>query len=168
MNHTHAHHSINYKKGYLVLATIILLITGLSLLSSIYLSELKYMYFMQYFMAYFFLVFGAFKLSNLKVFAITYSGYDLIAKRFRSYGYVYPFVEIALGLAYFFMVDGSLVNVITLILMLVGAAGVAKELSKKNRIPCACLGNIVELPLTTVSLTENLAMAGMAALMIVV
>jgi copper chaperone CopZ len=56
------------------------------------------------FMAGFFLVFSAFKFLNLSGFADAYATYDLLAKRWRGYGYIYPFLELALGLAYLFRV----------------------------------------------------------------
>jgi hypothetical protein len=50
--------------------------------------------------------------------------------------------------------------------MLISAAGVARELLKKNRIPCACLGMVFVLPMTTVTLLEDLLMAVMATAML--
>jgi hypothetical protein len=51
---------------------------------------------------------------------------------------------------------------ITLPLMLIGAAGVLRQLMRGSKIQCACLGTYVKLPLTTVSLVEDLVMATMA------
>ena len=52
------------------------------------------------FMAGFFLVFSGFKLIDLRGFAEGYSTYDLVAKRIFQYGYAYPFLELAFGLAF--------------------------------------------------------------------
>ena len=57
-------------------------------------------------------------------------------------------------------------NVVTLIVMLLGAAGVLKALLDKRTIRCACLGTALKLPMTTVTLVEDLTMAGMAVVMI--
>jgi copper chaperone CopZ len=58
------------------------------------------MQFMQYFMAGFFLVFSFFKFLDLKGFAESYAMYDVIAKRIPAWGYIYPFVELGLGIAF--------------------------------------------------------------------
>jgi hypothetical protein len=58
-------------------------------------------------------------------------------------------------------------NSVTLVLMLVGAAGVLKALLDKRAIRCACLGTALNLPMTTVTLVEDLTMAAMAAGMLV-
>ncbi|CAM6000172.1 unnamed protein product [Sphagnum balticum] len=52
---------------------------------------------MRHFMAGFFLVFSFFKLLNLKTFADGYAKYDLLAMRWKPYGFIYPFCELALG-----------------------------------------------------------------------
>jgi hypothetical protein len=53
-------------------------------------------------------------------------------------------------------------------LMAVGAYGVHQELKNKSNIMCACLGGIIKLPLSRVSLIEYVAMFIMAAAMIAV
>jgi hypothetical protein len=50
--------------------------------------------------------------------------------------------------------------------MLIGAAGVWRELRKNNQIPCACLGVVFKIPMTWVTFIEDVAMAAMAAAMI--
>ncbi len=114
------------------------------------------------FMAGFFLVFGAFKLLNLSAFAGAYSIYDIIAKRSAIYPYLYPFIEIALGIAYLFRLFPTATNLITLIVMILSSIGVAQELAQKRTIECACLGTVFKIPMTYVTLFEDLLMAGMA------
>lgn len=120
--------------------------------------------FLRMFMAMFFLVFGIFKLLDLRGFAMSYIGYDIIAKKWMGYAYIYPFLEIALTLGYFFKIPHT--DWVTLILMAIGSMGVLKELARGSKIKCACLGTYVKLPLTTVSLIEDLTMGIMAILMI--
>jgi copper chaperone CopZ len=72
---------------------------------------------MRYFMAGFFLVFSFFKLLDIKAFANAYSGYDLLAKHWQSWGLIYPFVELTLGLAYLANWHPLLTNWTTLIVM---------------------------------------------------
>ena len=50
--------------------------------------------------------------------------------------------------------------------MVIGAVGVAGELRKKNQIPCACLGVVFKIPMTTVTFIEDVLMAVMAILML--
>ena len=58
-------------------------------------------------------------------------------------------------------------NSVTLVLMLVGGAGVGRALLDKRAIRCACLGTALNLPMTKVTLVEDLTMAVMAAVMLV-
>ncbi len=119
------------------------------------------------FEGFFFLVFAGFKLLNWKGFADAYATYDVIARRVGFYGYAYPLLELALGVGYLSGVRLLLVSWITLVLMAVGAVGVAQALREKRQIPCACLGVVFKIPMTWVTLVEDLVMAGMAAAMIV-
>lgn len=121
---------------------------------------------MMNFMAGFFLVFSAFKFLDLRGFADAYAGYDLLAKRWHAYGYIYPFLELALGLAYLFRVAPDGTNIATLLLMGFSSLGVIAALANKRRIVCACLGTVLKLPMSTVTLVEDLGMAIMAAAML--
>jgi copper chaperone CopZ len=121
---------------------------------------------MIHFMAGFFLVFGAFKLIDLKGFRDAYATYDLLAKKWTLYGYIYPFLEIVLGLAFLFKFKLTLFLWLSLILMGFSSLGVAKALFEKKKIRCACLGTALKLPMTTVTLIEDLSMVVMAILML--
>jgi copper chaperone CopZ len=122
--------------------------------------------FMNDFMAGFFLVFSFFKLLDLRGFAGAYRGYDLLAKGWKPWAYIYPFAELALGVAYLVEWRPAIANSITLVLMLIGAVGVLRALLRKDAIRCACLGTALNLPMTTVTLVEDLGMAAMAAVML--
>ena len=118
------------------------------------------------FMAGFFLVFSAFKFLNLSGFADAYATYDLLAERWHGYGFIYPFLELALGLGYLFGVAPTLTNIATVLLMGFSSLGVLGALLNKRRIECACLGTVLKLPMSTVTLVEDLAMAFMAVAML--
>jgi copper chaperone CopZ len=122
---------------------------------------------MRYFMGGFFLVFSFFKLLDLRGFADAYRSYDLLARAAPAWSYAFPFVELGLGAAYLLNLAPTATNLATLILMLVGAAGVLKALLAKQAIRCACLGTALNLPMTKVTLVEDLSMAAMAAVMLV-
>lgn len=120
--------------------------------------------FVRIFMGVFFLVFGLFKLLDLRGFVMSYIGYDIVAKRFTAYAWIYPFIELALAFGYFFSVTYT--DWATLVFMAIGSIGVFKELMRGSKIKCACLGTYIKLPLTTVSLFEDVVMGVMALLMV--
>ena len=121
---------------------------------------------MQDFMGFFFMVFGAFKLLNLKGFVEAYRSYDIIAKRSNLYAKIYPCIEIALGIFYLLRLFPVITNSITLLLMFVSSIGVAQALLKKEKIVCACLGTVFKIPMTYVTLAEDVLMALMALAML--
>ncbi len=121
---------------------------------------------MRHFMAGFFLVFSFFKLLDLRGFVDTYRGYDLFARRSKGYAWAYPFIELGLGIAYLVDAWPVVVNAVTLVVMAVGAVGVLRVLLDKRSIRCACLGTALNLPMTKVTLVEDLTMATMAAVML--
>lgn len=118
------------------------------------------------FMAGFFLVFSAFKFLNLRGFANAYATYDLLAKAWPGYGYVYPFLELALGIAYLFRIAPDATYIATMVLMGFSSLGVLNALLQKRRIECACLGTVLKLPMSTITLVEDLSMVLMAAAML--
>ena len=119
------------------------------------------------FMAGFFLVFSGFKLLDIKGFAQGYAMYDLLAMRWKPYAYIYPFIELLLGLCYLvhFMPPG--ITISTLIVMVFSGIGVAIKLAKHEKFHCACLGTVLQVPLTNITLIEDFGMAFMALCMLV-
>lgn len=114
------------------------------------------------FMAAFFIVFSFFKFLDLRGFAGSYASYDVIARRWLTYGYVYPFIELALGIAYVIRFQPLLTNWVTFVVMSVGLIGVVQSLLQKRQIQCACLGTVFNLPMSKVTLAEDTLMAVMA------
>jgi copper chaperone CopZ len=121
---------------------------------------------MNSFMAGFFLVFSFFKFLDLRGFASAYAGYDLLAARWHGYGYVYPFLELALGLAFLFGVMPAATLLATVALMGFSSIGVMRAVLRKQKIRCACLGTALNLPMSTVTIIEDLGMAAMALVML--
>jgi copper chaperone CopZ len=134
---------------------------GMSVSSSITAHET-----MRYFMAGFFLTFSFFKLLDITAFANAYAGYDLLAARWQGWGTVYPFAELALGLAYLANFQPVLTNWATLIIMGFSAIGVIRAVMRKTKIQCACLGTVFKLPMSTVTIIEDVGMVLMAAWML--
>lgn len=108
------------------------------------------------------------KLQNVETFATMFLNYDLLAKRWVPYGYIYPFAE---GLAGILMVAGALswISVpVALFIGTVGAVSVFKAVYiDKRELKCACVGGSSNVPLGFISLTENLMMIAMAVWMVV-
>jgi copper chaperone CopZ len=115
-------------------------------------------------MAGFFLVFSAFKFLNLKGFAEAYATYDIGAKAWAPWGLIYPFLELGLGCAYLFRWNLPLTHIATILLMGFSSIGVIQALAKKQTIRCACLGTLLNVPMSTITLVEDLSMVAMAAL----
>jgi hypothetical protein len=117
------------------------------------------------FMGFFLVVFAMLKLFDLPGFADGFQMYDLLAKPVRPYALLYPFIELALGLGYLASWRPPLLYAVTILVLGFGALGVIRALAKGLDVHCACMGNILKVPLSSVALTEDLGMAGMAALM---
>jgi len=141
-------------------------ITVVSLLAQINHPAFQWELWMRHFMAGFFLVFSFFKLLNLRGFATGYATYDILAKRIPAYGLIYPFIELGLGLAYITGFYPVLTNSITLIVMAISTVGVVQSLLRKTQFQCACLGTVIQLPLSKVTLAEDLLMLVMSATML--
>ncbi len=122
---------------------------------------------MGHFMAGFFLVFSFFKLLDLRAFADAYGSYDVVAAKWPSYGFVYPFIELALGAAYVVRAAPMTTNAVTLVVMGVSTVGVVKALAARRKIRCACLGTVFNLPMSVVTLVEDGLMLAMAGAMLV-
>ena len=152
-----------YKPLTLVFAYIL----GVSVLIEFANGEFGLHRFMSHFMAGFFLVFSFFKLLDLAGFANSYAMYDVLAKRVPIYGYIYPFIELALGASYLLAYRPVLINSITFIVMAFSSIGVILAVLNKQKIKCACLGTGFNLPMTTVTIIEDVLMAGMALWMLI-
>ena len=117
----------------------------------------------EWFIGFSMVVLSLLKLQNVETFATMFLNYDLLAKRWVPYGYVYPFAE---GLAGLLMVAGILTWLsvpIALFIGTIGAVSVIKAVYIDRReLKCACVGGSSNVPLGFLSLTENLMMIAMA------
>ncbi len=151
-----------YKPILLVFAYIL----GVTLLVEYSNGDFLWMRWMNHFMAGFFLVFSFFKLLNLHGFAESYSMYDVVAKKWNSWGYVYVFIELVLGLAFLTAFNPIITNAVTFIIMTVSIAGVLQSVLNKRKIKCACLGAVFNLPMSTITIIEDALMIVMSAIML--
>jgi len=142
-------------------------VTAISLVVSWQSSGINFMVFMRIFMAGFFLTFSFFKMLNLKAFAESYAMYDIVAKKFSAWGYIYAFIELGLGLSFALNLSPVAVNWVTLIVMTVSILGVLESVLNKKKIQCACLGAVFNLPMSTVTIVEDAIMIAMSAAMLI-
>ena len=94
------------------------------------------------------------------------SQYDLLAARWRGWGYVYPFVELGLGILYLTNLAPAFTNWTTVLVLGFSSLGVIKSNLEKRQIRCACLGDVFNLPMSTVTIVEDVTMVLMAAWML--
>lgn len=139
-------------------------IVGVASINNFHWQEINWQGWMYQFMAGFFLVFSAFKLLDIRGFADGYATYDLLAKRWHTYGYIYPFLELGLGILYLTQWLPTATQLATVIIMGFSSIGVINSLLKKQKFQCACLGTILKVPLSSITLIEDLTMVVLAAL----
>jgi copper chaperone CopZ len=169
-NHPDSYRQSEVSKGWLATYKPLLILFGLilsvSFIATLNNGALHPVIWMRYFMAGFFLCFSYFKLINVKGFADSYSMYDIVAKKIKPWGFIYPFVELALGIAYVLDFNPLVTNIVTVVIMGISSIGVIESVVNKKKIQCACLGAVFNLPMSTVTIIEDLLMVVMAGVMI--
>ena len=121
----------------------------------------------QWFIAFSMVVLSLLKLQNVGTFSAMFLNYDLLAKRWVPYSYVYPYAE---GLAGVLMLGGVLEWISIPLALFIGSIGAVSVFKAvyvdKRELKCACVGGSSNVPLGFISLTENLMMIGMAVWML--
>lgn len=126
------------------------------------------------FMGMFFLTFGGFKAYNLEGFKEAFKSYDILAEKSNLYATVYPFIELGLGVLYLSLLFQPALwleittHISAIVVMTVGGIGVLNAIREGRELQCACLGNVFNVPMTKVTLAEDLGMALMAGVMLAV
>ncbi|WP_041633152.1 heavy-metal-associated domain-containing protein [Maribacter sp. HTCC2170] len=118
------------------------------------------------FMGLFFIVFSFFKLLDFKGFPDSFKMYDPLAKLIPAYGWVYPFIELVLGLMFLMRFQVTIALIVTIVILGLTTIGVTKVLLDKKSIQCACLGTALKLPMTEATFIENAIMLIMALSML--
>ncbi|MEH3103298.1 MAG: glutaredoxin [Sphingomonas phyllosphaerae] len=120
----------------------------------------------EWFVSFSMCVLALLKLQDVESFSTMFLNYDLLAKRWVRYGYVYPFAEGLAGVLMTARVAGWLSVPVALVIGTIGAVSVFKAVYvDKRELKCACVGGATRVPLGFVSLTENVMMIAMAAWM---
>ncbi len=117
------------------------------------------------FMGVFLVIFAMFKFFDLRGFSEGFRKYDLLAKKSPGYAYVYPLIELGLGLGYLTQQRPAMLYALTVAVMAWSALGVISALRRGLDVNCACMGTVLKVPLSTVALTENVGMGAMATVM---
>lgn len=107
-----------------------------------------------------------FKFLDLPKFAEGFSTYDPVAGKVFFYGWLYPFLELGAGVLFLSGRSIELASVVVIVILATTTVGVLNALRQQRTIQCACLGTIFKLPLTKVTIFENIVMITMAALML--
>lgn len=122
----------------------------------------------EWFIAFSMAVLALLKLQNIESFATMFLNYDLLAKRWIPYSYIYPFAE---GLTGVLMIAGALKWLSIPVALIIGTVGTVSVFKAvyvdKRELKCACVGGGSNVPLGFVSLTENVMMVVMALWMAV-
>ena len=121
----------------------------------------------EWFIAFSMCVLAILKLQDVERFSTMFLNYDLLARRWVPYGYLYPFAEALAGVL---MVAGVLRWLSIPVALFVGGIGAVSVFKAvyidRRELKCACVGGSSNVPLGFVSLTENLMMAAMAIWML--
>ena len=92
----------------------------------------------------------------------------LIARKLYVWGYLYAFIKLGLGLTFLINFQSYFTNLVTLVVMSISIIGVLQSVLNKKKIQCACLGAVLNLPMSTVTIIEDaltIAMSGAMLLM---
>ena len=119
------------------------------------------------FMGLFYIIFSFFKILDIKGFSSSFKMYDPLAKKITTYGYIYPFIEILLGLMFLTRIEVNIALLITIIILGITSVGVTQTLLNKKTINCACLGTTLKLPMTEATFIENAIMIIMAIILLI-
>ena len=121
----------------------------------------------EWFISFTMVILAMLKLQDIETFSTMFVGYDLLGRRFVPYAYAYPFLEFGAGVLMAAHALDWLSIPVALTIGTIGAGSVFYAVYiQKRELKCACVGGSSNVPLGFVSLSENLAMIGMAIWML--
>jgi len=130
MEHQHDHHhsehqssADSYKPLFIILGGIIVAVIIIQTMRN----EASLFDAMRIFMGLFFITFGFFKTLDWKGFADAYADYDIVAKRSSVYAYLYPLIELSLGVFYLLNIYLIAVSSITVIVLVFHTVNILKN-----------------------------------------
>ena len=154
---------MEYIKKYKILIILFLYIIAISYIFSIGVHD----NFMLNLMGLFFIIFSFFKVIHLYKFNISFSKYDIFGKNIKNYGLIYPFIEIFLGIGFLLNYEIKILSILTIIILTSTTIWVYLKLKKWIIIECACLGVIFGIPLSNITIFENITMIIMCIIVLI-
>ncbi|RYD27710.1 MAG: glutaredoxin family protein [Verrucomicrobiaceae bacterium] len=122
---------------------------------------------LELFVAFTMCVLGILKLQDLLSFATGFVQYDLVARHYVPYSYVYAAIETGAGILMIAGLATWAAAPAALIVSTIGAVSVIRAVYiEKRDLNCACVGGGSKVPLGFISLTENLMMMAMSVWML--
>ena len=122
---------------------------------------------LQWFIGFSMAVLALLKLQDVENFSSMFLNYDLLARRWVPYAYIYPYAE---AFAAILMIAGVLVWLSAPVALFIGGIGEVSVFKAvyidRRALKCACVGGASKVPLGFISLTENLMMIAMAMWML--
>jgi glutaredoxin len=121
----------------------------------------------EWFIAFSMCVLALLKLQDVERFSSMFLGYDLLARRWVPYSYVYPYAELFAGVLMTAHALTWLSAPVAFVIGAIGSVSVFKAVYIDQReLKCACVGGDSRVPLGAVSLIENVMMVAMAIWMV--
>ena len=118
----------------------------------------------------FFGVFGIFQLLGYKNFVDVFPKYDPIAKTIPIYGKIYPILSIVIGILYFLNLFSPWRDILVAIITTIAFIGIGIIIysgKEEQKVHCVCLGNVIKLPISSITVLENLVMSIMSITIII-
>lgn len=153
---------IEYLKLISIFLFLIISATTMSTLGGVNVLE-----WLRWFMGGFMLFFGSLKLMGVETFIKVFPLYDLIAKRIRPYKYIYPFLQIFIGMSFFIGSLDFFREAIVVLMSLASLIGITSVVSKRGAVRFSYLGTILRLRFSTVVIIENTVMIVACLLMLI-
>lgn len=153
-----------YKPVLAIFAVGLLLAVAVSVLTN---WSMGYVMVLPHFISITMVLLALMKLRDVESFSTMFLNYDVLAKRWVPYGYIYPYAELTAGLLMFAGIFSYVSIPLALFIGGIGTWSVFKAVYiEKRELKCACVGGDTNVPLGFVSLTENVMMVGMAVWML--
>lgn len=153
------------KENLKLIAIFVFLIISATLMSTLH--SINALEWIRWFMGGLLIIFGGLKLVGIEVFIKVFPLYDLIAKRISAYRYVYPLLQVFLGMMFIVGASPPVRNTLTVVIGLSGLVGMISVVLKRGAVRLSYLGTILRLRFSTVILIENTLMVFFGIIMLI-
>jgi hypothetical protein len=155
-----------FYKFYPLILTFVFVIGGAAI-SQYNFENFKWNEFMKNLMGLMLITFSYLKLLNPSGFKKSFSNYDYLAKYISIYGYIYPLIELILGILYIIEIFPILINSLVIFIFTINLIQVGIVIYQGKKLECACMGSLgLKLPLSWVTILEDVFMIIMAIIML--